>query len=231
MKRSQINQILLEGLTFMRSMNFQLPPFATWTPERWKTQGADASEIPANQLGWDITDFGSGQFEKQGLFLFTVRNGNAREIDNPKAKPYAEKIMIVREDQVTPYHFHFLKMEDIINRGGGNLMMQLSHSDAKGNLAPGDVTVSKDGVKTTIPGGGVLKLEPGESVTLPTYLYHQFWGEPGKGQVLVGEVSRVNDDHTDNRFLAPIGRFPAIEEDVAPVHLLVGDYKRYYSFN
>ena len=32
----------------------------------------------------------------------------------------------------------------------------------------------------------------------------------------------------DNRFLEPVGRFPEIEEDVAPVRLLVGDYSRYY---
>ena len=38
----------------------------------------------------------------------------------------------------------------------------------------------------------------------------------------------VNDDQTDNKFLDPIGRFPTIEEDEPPMHLLVGDYKKYY---
>ena|SRR5690554_1431468 len=42
-------------------------------------------------LGWDITDFGSGEFYKRGLFLFTLRNGKYK-VDK---KPYAEKIMIV----------------------------------------------------------------------------------------------------------------------------------------
>jgi hypothetical protein len=57
-------------------------------------------------------------------------------------------------------------------------------------------------------------------------LYHKFWGEDST--VLVGEVSVVNDDYTDNRFLDPIGRFPDIEEDVEPFYLLVGDYDTYY---
>ncbi len=54
-----------------------------------------------------------------------------------------------------------------------------------------------------------------------------FIGETGKGKVLVGEVSAVNDDHTDNRFLEKLGRFPEIAEDVQPGHLLVGDYDKF----
>ena len=46
----------------------------------------------------------------------------------------------------------------------------------------------------------------------------------GAGDVLIGEVSTVNDDLTDNIFAAPIGRFARIDEDVAPTHLLVSDY-------
>jgi hypothetical protein len=53
-------------------------------------------------------------------------------------------------------------------------------------------------------------------------VYHAFWGEGA--DVLIGEVSTVNDDHTDNYFLNPIGRFPEIEEDEARHRLLVGDY-------
>ena len=67
---------------------------------------------------------------------------------------------------------------------------------------------------------------PSESITLAPYCYHKFWGVGGR--VLVGEVSKVNDDNTDNRFLEPVGRFPAIEEDEVPLHLLVNDYGRYY---
>jgi D-lyxose ketol-isomerase len=74
--------------------------------------------------------------------------------------------------------------------------------------------------------GDVLTLTPGESVSLPQYCYHKFWAADGR--VLVGEVSMVNDDDTDNRFLEPIGRFSTIEEDEAPLYLLCNEYDRYY---
>jgi hypothetical protein len=223
MKRSEINRIVRDGLAFFAQMNFQLPPFAHWSADQWRAQGPAAREIVAAQLGWDITDFGTGDFDKFGLLLFTMRNGSPRS-----GKPYAEKIMIVGEDQVTPAHFHFVKMEDIIVRGGGHLLAQLWNATPDEKLADTPVTVSTDGVERTLPAGGILRLTPGESVTLPPRCYHKFWGEPGQGRVLVGEVSRVNDDHTDNRFYDPLGRFPSIEEDEPPVRLLVGDYPRYY---
>jgi D-lyxose ketol-isomerase len=73
-----------------------------------------------------------------------------------------------------------------------------------------------------MPAGSTLRLAPGESVTLLPGVWHAFWGEGG--DVLIGEVSTVNDDETDNVFASPIGRFAAIEEDEPPTHLLVSDY-------
>ena len=70
-------------------------------------------------------------------------------------------------------------------------------------------------------------LTPGESITLYQGLYHKFYGESGKGTVLVGEVSAVNDDRTDNRFHDDVGRFPDIEEDERPEHLLTMDYDKF----
>ena len=61
-----------------------------------------------------------------------------------------------------------------------------------------------------------------ESICLEPFVYHRFWSE--EGTTLVGEVSLVNDDNTDNRFYEEVGRFPAIVEDEAPLHLLVSDY-------
>jgi len=55
-------------------------------------------------------------------------------------------------------------------------------------------------------------------------VYHTFYAEDGKGKVLMGEVSQVNDDKTDNRFLEPIGRFPEIDEDEEALHYLCFEY-------
>ena len=76
MKRSEINRIIQEGIQFLKEYKFILPPFAYWSPKEWSSKGKEYDEIRDNQLGWDITDFGSDDFTKQGLFLFTLRNGN-----------------------------------------------------------------------------------------------------------------------------------------------------------
>ena len=103
MKRSRINEIMLSADAFIRSCGFILPPFAYWTPEDWRKKGPEVAEIPNNALGWDITDFGTGEFDKSGLFLFTVRNGNPAR---PESKPYAEKIM----KKVLTYYSHELQI-------------------------------------------------------------------------------------------------------------------------
>jgi len=223
MKRSEINQIMKDAKVFMAEKQFILPPWAYWSLEDWNKNKPNAEEIIANMLGWDITDFGSGDFYKRGLFLFTIRNGKF----NKDKKPYAEKIMIVEENQETPMHYHWSKMEDIIVRGGGNLVLELYNttSDSKFDSTP--VNFKTDGVKRSVPAGGKVILTPGESICLEQGMYHRFYGEPGKGKVLVGEVSMVNDDTSDNCFYEPIGRFPVIEEDEQPLHLLVSDYQKF----
>ena len=226
MKRSEINQIIREADAFIRQRGFQLPPFAYWTPEEWAHKGPEVGEIVAKRLGWDITDFGSGDYARLGLFLFTIRNGDLANLRTGTGKLYAEKLLIVDVGQVTPFHFHWLKTEDIINRGGGRLAIKLYNATPDEGLADTPITVSTDGVVRSLPAGGVVVLGPGESITLPPYLYHEFWGEGSR--VLVGEVSTVNDDATDNRFHQPVGRFPVIDEDEAPFYLLVNDYDRYY---
>ena len=222
MKRSELNKIMREAVEFADKMNFKLPPFAYWSPEEWAEKGHEYDEIRDNMLGWDITDFGSGDFMKIGLLMFTIRNGN---FTDPKyVKPYAEKLLIVEEGQITPYHFHWKKMEDIINRGGGNLMIKVYNSTEDGEFADTDVEVMVDGRRYFVPAGSVVCIKPGESITLPTGQYHKFWAEGGK--TLVGEVSKVNDDRVDNRFYEPTGRFPEIDEDEAPLYLLGNEYPK-----
>jgi D-lyxose ketol-isomerase len=226
MKRSEINAILRDADVFLKQHQFYLPPFAYWTPEEWRAKGEGVREIVERRLGWDITDFGQGDYERIGLFVFTIRNGAPENLKTGRGKMYAEKVLVVDVDQVTPMHFHWVKMEDIINRGGGKLVVQLYNATESEDLADGDVTVSIDGVSRTVPAGGTVVLGPGESITLPQRCYHKFWA--AESRVLVGEVSLVNDDNTDNCFYEPVGRFPQIEEDEPPLHLLVNDYDRYY---
>jgi len=223
MKRSEINQLISSSIEFFNEMNFKLPPWAFWKPQEWKNKYEDCQEIVDNVHGWDLTDFGSGDFHKQGLILFTLRNGNQQK----DKKIYAEKIMIVEEMQETPMHFHWSKMEDIINRGGGNLVIDLYYSDENENFSQEDLKVKIDGINRIVKAGGSVTLKPGESICLVQGMYHRFYGEKGKGKVLVGEVSAVNDDSSDNRFFDEVGRFPDIIEDEEPLHLLASDYKNY----
>jgi D-lyxose ketol-isomerase len=224
-KRSEINALIRDSIEFFDAMGFKLPPWAYWKPEDWQGKSDTVEEIVDTMLGWDLTDFGSGDFENKGLILFTLRNGDFRDPQNSKS--YAEKIMVVREEQETPYHFHWNKMEDIINRGGGNLVIELYASDESETLSQEPVVVRVDGIKHTLDPGGKVILTAGESVCLEPYMYHRFYGQKGRGKVLVGEVSAVNDDKADNRFLEASGRFPRIEEDEKPLHLLVNDYRNW----
>jgi len=224
MKRSEINTCVREFLAFADSHGFFLPPWARYTPAQWADVGHEADEVRRSQLGWDVTDFGSGRFDQTGLALFTLRNGEPGQ-SGAAGKDYCEKIMMVRADQLTPCHFHFAKMEDIINRGGGRLVIRLHHATADEQLdRTRPVSVQVDGITRTVEAGGDLVLDPGESVALPPRLYHAFWGLGGAGAVLVGEVSRVNDDARDNRFLDPLPRFPAIEADEPAAFVLCTEY-------
>ncbi len=221
MKRSDINKIILRSKAFIEGNGYKLPPFVLWSPQEWETKGHEYDEIRENALGWDITDFGSGDFTKVGLTLITIRNGNLKKDDN--LKPYAEKIMVQDENQVTPMHFHWNKVEDIINRGGGIMKIQVYNSTKDEQLDEvSDVTVNIDGCIKTVPAGTVLSFLPGESITIPSYLYHSFWAEGGPA--MIGEVSKVNDDNADNRFLNPASRFSEIIEDEPPVYLLCNEY-------
>jgi len=219
-KRSHVNLIMKEADEMIRRFGFVLPAFAYWSPDEFRRNAPNARGVIDGRLGWDITDYGQGDFDKLGLFLFTLRNGT-------RVGPmcYAEKLMISRRDQISPMHRHVVKAEDIINRGGATLAVELYGSDGQGGFDGGaGARVRCDGVDRSFSPGEVLLLAPGESVTLMPGDWHAFWGEGG--DVLIGEVSGVNDDETDNIFRDPIGRFSPISEDTGALHLLVSDYAR-----
>ena len=222
MKRSEINAALKEMEQMVKEYRFALPPFCDFTPEQWQEKGHDYDEIRDNMLGWDITDYGMGNFDKMGFSLITIRNGNLKM--DKYTKTYAEKLLYIKEGQYSPMHFHWSKMEDIINRGGGNVLIRVYNS-----TPDEDLTASLSPCPCGRPGDGgpcwdQVRLTPGESITISPYLYHDFTVEPGFGPVLLGEVSQCNDDNTDNRFNPPVGRFPKIEEDEPPYRLLCNEY-------
>lgn len=227
MKRSRINDIMAEADDMIRSFGFVLPPFAYWSPEEFKANAKAARALIDARCGWDITDYGAGRFDEMGLFLFTLRNGRLADLQRGGGMCYAEKLLISRQDQLSPMHTHVIKAEDIINRGGATMVVELYGSDDDGHFAEdrGGVVLC-DGIARPFAPGEKLKFAPGESVTLMPGDWHAFWGEGG--DVLIGEVSTVNDDETDNVFREPIGRFAQVDEDAAPTHLLVSDYKNHF---
>ena len=224
MKRSRINESMIAASDMIHEFGFTLPPFAYWKPEEFKARKDEARHVIDARCGWDITDYGAGRFDEMGLFLFTLRNGLLGDLQRGGGMCYAEKLLISRHEQLSPMHTHVIKAEDIINRGGATLVVELYGSDDRGNFAEDrGGTVWCDGIRVDYAPGQKLKLAPGESITLRPGDWHAFWGEGG--DVLIGEVSTVNDDETDNIFREPIGRFAAIEEDESPRHLLVSDYR------
>ena len=222
MKRSEINRALRDMEKMIDRCSFKLPPFCYFTPEEWNEKGHEYDEVRDNMLGWDITDFGMGDFDKVGFSLITLRNGNVSM--DKYTKPYAEKLLYMKEGQSAAMHFHWNKMEDIINRGGGNVLIGVYNAGKEEGLADTDVLIHSDGREYTVPAGTQIRLCPGESITIQPCLYHDFHLEPGTGPVLLGEVSMCNDDNRDNRFYLPAGRFPVIEEDEPPFRLLCNEY-------
>ncbi len=226
MKRSMINRTIREAMAFFAERNFRLPPFAFYRKDDWEKHLDGAEEIFDLELGWDVTGFGKGDFERFGLTLFTLRNGKAGSAKYPK--PYAEKIMMVRENQITLRHFHWHKHEDIIVRGGGNLVVELFRADPERSAeAGGPFEITVNGMRRQMESGDRLVLTPGESVCLEPVHAHRFYAEPGSGTAMVGEVSAVNDDANDNCFLDEVIRFDPVEEDEPPEWIPAADYRKF----
>jgi hypothetical protein len=224
MKRSQINRILDEACQQLAKSKCKLPVWASWGIDQWQNAGDEIKEIRDHGLGWIVTDFGSNEFEKFGLVIFVARNGCLKSNKPATTKTYAEKYMLVRPGQITPYHFHWMKTEDLVNRSGGRLKVQLAWA-AKDELSTTEdpVLAQVDGVTKKLKAGEDLILNPGESVELPPRLCHQFSAMPD-AKVLAGEISSLNDDTTDNCFLGRSVAGAPIEEDEPIKFLLSKDY-------
>lgn len=229
MKRSDIATVITNAKKFSDELMLPLPPFADWdklTLGKLHESGV-IDEIIDNKLGWDVTDFDLGNFEEYGLTALTIRNGNYNNPDK-YPKPYAEKMLLVEDNQILPLHFHWYKTEDIINRGGGVLQMTIYNSTSSEDIdRTSDVEVVMDGVKKTFKAGTTIELNPGQSITLTPRIYHMWQAKKGLGKVMLFEVSSTNDDSTDNRFYENIPRMSQVEEDIDSDVLLVSDYEKY----
>ncbi len=116
--------------------------------EDWNKKDDTIKTIKEVMLGWDITDYGMDDFENLGATLFTLRNGSLE--DDTVGVPYAEKLIVLKDGQRLPNHYHASKTEDIINRGGGILAIKLYNSLENGDVDyDSDVSVDMDGITYT----------------------------------------------------------------------------------
>ena len=217
MKRSEINKAIVNAKKMMEEYLWVLPQWGYWSKAEYLEQPITSNYLKEHQMGWDVTDFGKGKFEKKGITLFCIRNGIQGNNDD---KPYAEKLLFMKEGQEIPFHSHKVKLEDIINRGGGELVIEFLEVDSNQIESNSKIDVLVDGEIVSIAPREPLILKRGQSVTVERNIYHKFYSAEGSGMVMAGEVSQVNDDNKDNYFLESVGRFAEIQEDEEILHPL-----------
>jgi D-lyxose ketol-isomerase len=190
MKRSAINQAYREAIACFARNGWILPP----------------------RPRWDITDFGLGDFARNGLVLVNLA-------DEPE---YCEKLMFARRGQATPCHTHARKKEDIICRAGELTLRLWPLRPSPATALPSAFSAGIDGQPTEIRTGEDLVLKAGSRATLVPGVWHSFW--PSSPECIIGEVSTRNDDFSDNIFLdRGVGRFPEIDEDEPAAIRLIRD--------
>jgi D-lyxose ketol-isomerase len=188
MKRSQINKAFHEASDCFAENGWALPPNAQW----------------------DVTDFGLGAFDKQGLVLINL----ASEVE------YCEKLMYAKKGQTTPLHYHKKKKEDIICRSGALVIRLWESTPTEQSSKRIDVKIN--GAFQSVNEGEEVALQAGERVTLEPLIWHTFY--PASAECIIGEVSTANDDVGDNFFAdTEIGRYPDIEEDATPAVRLLSE--------
>lgn len=224
MLRSQINNAIDSAIKFFTEHHFSLPVFAAWSPKDWRRHSNQTQAVTHAHLGWDVTDFGTGDFQRFGRVIFTLRNAVKGDASS---RTYAQKIMHLLPGRKSVIHHHKSKREDIINQAGGNIHIKFWQATSKDQLSKKPVDLTINGLARTVKSGQVVKLYPGESVYVPPLTYHQFWAAAAKPPVLSMEISSVNNDYTDNYFLGNIGaRFPQITEDIPARYLLCNEYEK-----
>lgn len=224
MKRSLVNHSIDYAMKLLDKAGFKLPEFGYWDLEEWRKHKDELDTIKKLLLGWDMTDHNLGRFDEIGCVLFTIRNGLLN--DPNVGVPYCEKYLIFKEGQRLPIHYHGYKTEDIINRGGGDFFIRLYCTES-GKAVDKPVEVYQDGIKHVYKPGEEIWIKPGNSITMTPGLAHTFGAKKGYGDVICGEVSKVNDDTTDNYHIEiQPAQYAPIEEDEPIIHPLCNEYDR-----
>lgn len=202
----------------------RLPPFSLWGEEQFRADPAAARRIVEGGLGWNIVEFEPGSWKHAGLSVFTLRMGDWTHLRDGRGRLYAEKAIYAEDGQRTPHHYHIVKTEDILNRGGAKFVVELVKVDRTGAPLKEKFRALKDVKMLDLAPGAKVTLEPGESLTLEPFIAHAFWAEGGP--TVAGEISLVNDDRTDNYFLPPLQAPPPIAEDAPRRYVTVRDHAK-----
>jgi D-lyxose ketol-isomerase len=223
-KRSFIDARIDRMLELCARHGVALPPFALWRETDFRNNADAAKLIAERGVGWNVVEFKPGLFAREGLTLFTLRMGDWRDLGAGRGRLYGEKAIAAEDGQRAPHHYHVVKTEDIVNRGGARFVVELFKVDALGRPVKDRFRALKDVSVIDLKPGHQVRLEPGESLTLEPFIAHSFWAEGGAA--LAGEVSLANDDTTDNYFLPPLGPPSPIDEDAPARYVTVRDHAR-----
>ena len=135
---------------------------------------------------------------------------------------YNCRVYILRCNRTLSEHVSF-KNGSRCQPYSAQLVIKFWNADDAENPMDTPVQVLVDGgILKEVKAGEELVVPPGDSVTLAPRVYYEFSGRGGN--VLIGEVSSINDDTKDNRFLEPLPRFSSIEEDEPILYYLCNEY-------
>ncbi|MFP4381073.1 MAG: D-lyxose/D-mannose family sugar isomerase [Candidatus Sumerlaeia bacterium] len=232
MKRSDINNEIQLALDVFEAHRFYLPKWAAWSPENWEHCGPEVAQIKACMLGWSVTDFDRDNFREQGFVTFIERNGIVDEMrefaqrHSVQDKAYGERLGFIQKRQATAMLKHNISTKDIVNRGGGDLVVQIFLSTPDDELDEHNrIPTCINGIAYNIKAGGISRLAPGDGITIHAGVFHKFWAE--KAGCIVGEIYTSSPKKNEIFLLEPGEWYNRIEEDEDPLFLLNHEYPEF----
>ena len=204
-KRSFIDARIDRMLELCGRHGVALPPFALWREADFRANPDAARLIAERGARLERGRIQAWPVRARGPDLVHAADGRLSRARRRTGRLYAEKAMAAEDGQRAPHHYHVVKTEDIVNRGGARFVVELFKVDAQGAPLKERFRALKDVNVLDLNPGDQVRLEPGESLTLEPFIAHAFWAEGGAA--VAGEVSLANDDTTDNYFLPPLRAF------------------------